>query len=69
MGELIAFNPPHRAGRSRPTRPGDVVLFTGVRRERIEDSAPPKSVAPRKEPRAPKPCDRARACSEQIESI
>jgi hypothetical protein len=38
MGELIAFKPARRRARLRaaPAGPGTVVIFTGVRQERLE---------------------------------
>jgi hypothetical protein len=64
MGELIAFKPARRCTpfRAAPVDAGTVVIFTGVRQERLEsfESVTVKASEARRAPRIP--VRRARKC-------
>jgi hypothetical protein len=67
MGELIAFKPARRRARLRaaPVGPGTVLIFTGVRQERLEglECAAAKASEARRARRVP--VRRSRNCKEK----
>jgi hypothetical protein len=53
MGDLIAFRSPRPSGDAKPSGLGaEILFFTGVRYQRMNDEEPPASA------KARKPCER-----------